>query len=188
MDNTDDFNPQAEFSPPLRPVVGAKPPKLRYTHNALIDLVIAHPEATQNWLAEQFGYTPAWVSTVMTSDAFQSRLAERRKEVIDPALMASIEHRFKAVSLRSLEIIAEKLNAPTDKISDQLALQTLAITSKAAGFGAREQERASPVSVHVHLESMADNLTKLLDRKKSEARLPESSHNLTIDALTGDAE
>jgi len=99
--------------------------------------MIAHPRATQNWFAEQFGYTPAWVSTIVTSDAFQARLAERRKEIIDPSLMASVEHKFKAMCERSATVIMEKLNRPTAEIPDQLALQALQIASKAAGFGAR---------------------------------------------------
>ena len=142
-------------------------PRLRYSHDALIDLVIAHPEATQNWLAGQFGYTPSWVSTIMTSDSWLARLADRRKELIDPALVATIEHKFKAASDRALNVVLEKLSRPTDEIPDQLALQALQIASRAAGFGAREvQPPVSPVSVHVHLESMKENLVGLLRRER----------------------
>ena len=147
--------------------LGARPPKLRYSHEALIDLMIAQPTLTQNQLADRFGYTPAWISTIITSDAFQAQLAARRKAVVDPILCATVEEQFKAVTQRSLTILQEKLNRPAVEIPDQLAIQSLAIAAKAAGFGARTDLPQSPVSVHVHLNEMAGNLRNLLQREKS---------------------
>ena len=51
------------------------PEKMNYTHQACIDLMIAHPELTQRAIAKRFGYTEAWLSTVICSDAFQAMLA-----------------------------------------------------------------------------------------------------------------
>jgi hypothetical protein len=158
---------EARFSPPAKPV-GARPPKVRYTHDALIDEVIKNPAVSQNELAAVFGYTSSWISTIMTSDAWLARLAERRAELVDPAIAASIEHRFRAMCSRTLAVLEEKLNRPAVEIPDQLALQALQITSRAAGFGARDQTPPTPpVAVHLHLETMAGNLTKLLRRERA---------------------
>ena len=61
-------------------MAGARPPRIRYTHEGLIDMIIAEPWVSQNELAMRFGYTAPWISTVMTSDAFLAKLEERKAE------------------------------------------------------------------------------------------------------------
>lgn len=143
--------------------------EVKYTHDAMIDLIIANPAISQNALAQHFGYSATWVSNIIASDSFQSRLAERTKELVDPVIVQTVEHRFKALILRSMEILQEKLNRPSDEIPDQLALRTLELSTRAAGYGARNDQPPGPaVNINVHLESLGDNLTKLLRRKKAE--------------------
>jgi hypothetical protein len=150
------------------PVVGIV--KVGYTHDAMINLIIADPCVTQYELAAKFGYTASWVSQVISSDAFQSRLAERSAELVDPTIRATIEERFKALVLRSLEILRQKLDKPIEMIPDQLALRTLELSARAAGYGARIEQPPSPSGdMHVYLESMGEGLTVLLRRKRSEA-------------------
>lgn len=144
--------------------------KVSYTHDGMIDHMLANPGVSQGELALIYGYSTSWVCQIMSSDAFQARLHERREQITDPTIRATMKERFDALVLRSMEILQEKLNKPSDKVADQLVLQTLGLASKAAGYGARiETPPASPVSVHVHLEAMADNLTQLLRRRKAEA-------------------
>lgn len=152
----------------LPPITGIV--KVGYTHDAMINLIIADPCITQYELAAKFGYTASWVSQVISSDAFQSRLAERSAELVDPTIKATIEERFKALVLRSLEILREKLDKPASQIPDQLALRTLELSSRAAGYGMKtEQPQASSGDMHVHLESIGEGLTVLLRRRRSEA-------------------
>jgi hypothetical protein len=144
--------------------------KLSYTHDAMVDLLIANPMISQNDLADRFGYTASWVSQILSSDAFQSRLAERTESLVDPTIRATIEERFKAIVLRSLDILATKLNKHPDQIPDNLALRTFELGSRAAGYGAKVDK--APVQnvteMHVHLESLGEGLTNLLRRKKAE--------------------
>lgn len=142
--------------------------KMRYTHDAMVDQIIANPTISQNALAALFGYSAGWVSQVIASDAFQTRLAERSAELVDPTIRASVEEQFKGLVYRSLAILRDKLNAPSAAIPDQLALQTLSLTTRALGYGARLEQPPSQVNVSVHLESLGDNLTQLLRRKRSE--------------------
>jgi hypothetical protein len=148
--------------------------KVRYTHDAMIDLIIANPCISQNQLAQEFGYTASWVSQIISSDAFQSKLAERTKDLVDPTIRATVEERFKGLVLRSLEILREKLDRPSAMIPDQLALRTFELASRAAGYGAKDQSAPSaPGDVHLHLESMGEQLTVLLQRKRREVAVIE---------------
>lgn len=108
--------------------------KVRYTHDAMIDMIVANPWISQNEIAMQFGYTPPWVSMIFASDAFQARLAARKEDVIDPAVRATVEERFKALVLQSIEILQEKLAVNRDP---ELALNVMNGAAKAVGYGAR---------------------------------------------------
>lgn len=142
--------------------------KVRYTHDGMINLIIANPAVSQNELAKHFGYTASWISQIIASDAFQSRLAERTTELVDPMIRTSVEEKFKGLVLRSLEILAEKLNKPSDQIPDQLALRALEVSSKAAGYGAREAPLVQVNNITTHLDELGDNLVRLLRKKKQE--------------------
>lgn len=109
--------------------------KVRYSHDAMIDLVIQNPWISQNEIAAHFGYTVPWVSQVFSADAFQSRMAQRKEELVDPAIRATIEERFKALVFQSLEVLKRKLSSPV--VSDELALGALNGAAKALGYGAR---------------------------------------------------
>ena len=97
--------------------------KVRYTHDAMIDLVIENPWISQNEIGARFGYTATWVSLIFSSDAFQERLTARKTELVDPTLRASIEERLRAVASRSLDVLLEKLNKPAASVPDNLALE-----------------------------------------------------------------
>jgi hypothetical protein len=109
--------------------------KLRYSHEAMIDVIVAEPGIKQNELASRFGVTVPWISRIIGSDAFQGALAKRREELTDPFLIATIEERLKGVAMQSLDVIAEKLALPS--VTMDGAMKALDITAKAMGFGAR---------------------------------------------------
>lgn len=109
--------------------------KVNYSHDAMIDMIIANPGVSQGRLAHHFGYTQAWVSRVMSSDAFKARLAERRKEIIDPIVSQSVEERFTAVLEKGLDNLHEALVKRPD--DTDLAITSIEVASKAMGFGAK---------------------------------------------------
>ncbi len=110
--------------------------RVKYSHDAMIDMIIACPGAKQGQLAVQFGYTEAWVSRIINSDAFQARLAERKGDLIDPTLVASVDEKLRALASKSLDVVLEKL-ALTN--SPDMGLKALEITTRALGYGARPQ-------------------------------------------------
>lgn len=110
--------------------------RVKYSHDAMIDLIIANPALTQGAIASHFGYTQAWVSRVFNSDAFQSRLALRKADIVDPALTLSIDEKLRALADKSLDVVLDKLTLTQ---SPDMALKALELTSKALGYGARQQ-------------------------------------------------
>ena len=143
--------------------------KVRYTHDAMIDQILANPCISQNQLAIHFGYTAGWVSQIISSDAFQARLAERSKEIVDPLLQVSVKAQFEGLINRSLEILRAKLDRPPDQIPDNLALRSADLAAKALGYGARIEATQVNINMGDHLDTLGNNLTKLLARKRAEA-------------------
>ena len=144
-------------------------PRLRYRHEALIDLMIAHPEYDQNEFAAALGYTASWLSTIICSDSFQAALAERRDEIVDPQLKATVQEQLKGVLARSLEIVRKKLDGPAEHVEAQLALRAMELSSRALGYGARDVvPQQTPNHLHLHIESLGDNLVAVLRKKKAE--------------------
>lgn len=146
--------------------------RTHYSHEAMIDVIVAEPTLTQRELAKRFERTENWISTVMGSDAFQAALAKRRDEVTDPFLIATVEERFRGLADQSLRVISDKL-AQTQ--SADLALKALDISAKALGFGARAAGPGAVIqnSFVVQLPNKAEDST---------AWLAGRSGGVTIDA------
>ena len=149
---------------PAAPVGAIRPTKLRYSHEAVIDMIIAKPGISQNTMAAMFGYTPGWLSTVMGSDAFKARLAERREEIVDPALKMGLEERFRAMTEKSLEVLQAKLSeANVGSIPDNLVLRAAELGAKALGIGGNAPPAPAAIPLD-HLEGLAGRLMALQSR------------------------
>jgi hypothetical protein len=147
--------------------------RVHYHHDAMVDLIISRQGCiSQGEIAEFFGFTEGWISQIINSDAFQSRLAARKDELTDPIIRASVEERIKGLVERSLEILREKLAAPSAQVPATLALRAFELSTRAAGYGARTEATQVNVNVETHLEGLSENLVALLRRKKAEAEEP----------------
>lgn len=108
--------------------------KVRYTHDAVIDEILMNPSVSQGELAKQFGFTQTWMSIVINSDAFQERLAERKGQLQDPAIIASINERLDAIARRSLDKIMDRLDNPVAsaqmKTADLVSIAKLGVGDK----------------------------------------------------------
>lgn len=150
---------------------GYKPPiqKLNYSHEGMIDLIIANRGISQNALAETFGYSPSWISTIMQSDAFRDRLIARTAEIVDPTLLSTVEDQLKGVLARSMDILRTKLDAPAAEIPDTLVLRSVELSSRALGLGIKApQITINNNTMEAHLDNLGGRLTGLLARKKTE--------------------
>lgn len=84
-----------------------------FRHEAIIDVIISCPQMTKGEIASYFGYTQAWLSTLMNSDAFQMQLAERRmrfEDNLDEAAKKRL-HDLDAAASAIIEKELAKVNA-----------------------------------------------------------------------------
>jgi len=137
--------------------------RVSYTHDAMLDLIIARPEISQLAIADHFGYTQPWVSRIMNSDAFQARLAERKGDIIDPTLTANFEERMKSLAAQSMDVLERKLAQTSNP---DLAFKIFEVSSKAMGYGAREKNVA-----------VQNNFVVQLPNKIQDAQAWANAHN-----------
>jgi hypothetical protein len=128
--------------------------KVSYTHDAMVDYILQKPQASQEELALYFGYGQPWISTIVNSDSFKARLAERKSELVDPIIRQELESRFEILAHQSLDVIQKKLLATQ---SADLATKALELTTKALGFGARDRSVAIQNNFVVALPPKSEN-------------------------------
>lgn len=145
----------ADRPAPAHAATMGKLTKLRYTHEALVDAIVAHPAISQNDLALMFSMTPSWISNILASDVMQARIAARRKEVIDPVLAATVEERIRGMTMRSLEVIMDTLDKPA--VKPEVALRAFELGAKGMGLGGH----APPAPAPVDLDALAHRLVAL---------------------------
>ncbi len=138
--------------------------KLNYSHVDMIDCIIANPHISQGQLAARYGYSQSWICQVMQSDAWQSMMAQRRDEIVDPVLKLTVEERVKALTIRSMERLMEKLDAP--QVSDATVLKAFELGAKAIGVGGNAAP-AAPAAVD-HLAQLANRLVDLQAKVRRE--------------------
>lgn len=142
-----------------------QPKRVSYTHDAMIDMILAQPNISAATLASAFDRTPQWVSLVRSSDAFRERLIARRKEIVDPAVAATIDERFRAVTARSLEILQEKLAQPATSVPDNLVLKAVELGAKALAVGGNAPP---PAPAEGHLDRLAQRLVALQQQARGD--------------------
>jgi hypothetical protein len=109
--------------------------RLTYTHDAMIDLILAEPTVSYAELAEIFGFSQRWISHVVSSDAFKARLAERKGALADPIISRSINERLRGVTVKAIDLISEKLSS--EDAGAAYALDALGIATSAMKQGAK---------------------------------------------------
>lgn len=122
--------------------------RVKYHHDAMIDMVIAEPSISQGEIAARFGFTQAWVSIIFNSDAFQCRLAERKGELVDPILRATVEDRLRAVANKAAERFLDRLavNAP---MSNKDLLEAMKVSTSGLGMGPKQQAPTMQQNLYV---------------------------------------
>lgn len=158
--------------------------KVRYTHDAVIDEILMNSAISQGDLAKQFGFTQSWMSIVINSDAFQNRLAERKAELVDPAIRASIQERLDAIAKRSMDRIMERLDSLGHiKDADLVSMAKLGIGDKNNRTQAPQTQNNLYV---VALPAPAPNAQAWLDNRsdKTALRAPMEVIQQRVEALT----
>jgi len=131
--------------------------KIRYTHQDMIDFLIANPAASQKELAGRYGYSQGWISNIMASDVWKAAFEARRKELIDPALSLTLEQQMEGLTRRSITVLMEKLEQPA--VADTTVLKALELGAKASNLGG--QNVPTGPSTADHLALLANRLIDL---------------------------
>jgi hypothetical protein len=130
----------------------------------MVNLMAEYPELTHAQLCAHFGRPASWLASVLASDAFQSALDARRHEVADPSLTASLHERFKALAIRTSNVMMTKMDSPD--AADFLVLKAGEIAVKALGMGQKHTEApAAPAAAPVETKSLAERLIEALDAR-----------------------
>lgn len=127
--------------------------KVGYSHDKMIDLIIANPRVKQDDLAALMGYTPGWVSRVVNSDSFKLRMASRRAELVDPLIVASLEERFQALATRGLEVMQEKLDQPSDVVAFADAAKAVELGARGLAVGGFGQKVSVDINASIDLRA-----------------------------------
>jgi hypothetical protein len=130
------FNPFLEESaPPPAPKGKSEIATVRFQHDGIIDMILVNPMIDQGTIARECGYSQTWVSIIVNSSAFKERLAERKGELIDPVLRATIQEKVDGVANRALDRIIERLDSPMNgsiKTQDLVSIARLSVGPKTA--------------------------------------------------------
>jgi hypothetical protein len=139
-----------------------------YSNAAMVELMVGHPGWTGKQFAKHFGKGSGWFATVLASDSFQLELDKRRAEVTNPSLTATMEERFRALALRSLDVLQDKLDS--SEVSDNIVLRAAEIGVKALGMG--QVVPQAPVQQSGSVESLAERLVAAFERQRGNVRKP----------------
>lgn len=169
--------PRGMTTPAITPPSTALVPEAKesYSHEAMVRLMVANPSFTHAQLAGHFGRPAVWMSAVLASEAFQQVLDLQRHLVADPALTASLDERFRAVAIRSVTVLGERLNNPA--VADLVVLKAAEIAVKALGVGILP----APVVVEAPKQelSVAEKLLAAMDKMDEQRTLKSSMRDVT---------
>jgi hypothetical protein len=154
----------------------AKPEKLpavpsaasfSYSPDVMVDLIINNPSWSSKQLGQVFGQTEGWVSKVLSTKAFQDALEPRRAEVLNPEFAMTLTERFQALTIRSLTVMQEKLEAGK-ALPDLTILKAAELGVKALGMGQKLKEDDKPAEPPKNTSEMvADRIMAAMAKRKA---------------------
>jgi hypothetical protein len=114
--------------------------KLNHTHERILDWLVQNPEKSMRECADAFGYTQAWLSTVVHSDAFQVQLSKLNGD-IHSRVAADIPARMAAIT----DIVLDKLaNIVAETEDKDFLLETGDKILARMGYGVRGNSNNTP--------------------------------------------
>jgi len=140
---------------------------LRYSPALFVDLIINNPDYSSKQLGEIFGKPQSWVAQVLASANFQSALDPRRAEVLNPEYAMTLEERFRGLTIRSLNILQDKMEAGK-VLPDMTVLKIAELGIKALGMGQKAAEKAAPEEAPKNSSEMvADRIMAAMAKRKA---------------------
>ena len=152
-----------------KPAIASNAPL--YSHDLMIDLIIANPHFTHKQLAGHFGRKTGWFASIIASTGFQAALELRKGEIVDPSLTASMPERLAALAVRALDVLQDKLDSK--EVSEFIVVKAAELGVKGLGLGnATTTINVNPQAGNI--ESIADRLVSALQKQRENVRRPET--------------
>jgi hypothetical protein len=150
-------------------VASAHPASLQvfsYAPDLMVDLIVQNPSWDMKQLGQVFGQTAGWVSKVLSTKAFQDALEPRRSEVLNPEFAMTLDERFQALTIRSLSVMQEKLEAGK-ALPDLTILKAAELGVKALGMGQKLKEEKPQEPQRNSSELVADRIMAAMQKRKA---------------------
>jgi len=87
--------------------------RVSHTHEMVINWLVLNPEKSLRECADTFGYTQPWLSTLIHSDLFQSRLRARQEQIAS-RVTSSIPEKLQAITDIALDKLGDVLAKSED--------------------------------------------------------------------------
>jgi hypothetical protein len=138
-----------------------------YTNESLVDWLVANPEADPAAAAKAFGRPTSWFLQTLASNQFQTALDPKRHLIADTSITATMEERFRSLTLHSLAVLHKKLDNP--EVADLLVLKSAEIGVKALGLGL-PQPSEQPLTPAGNVDTIAERLVAALEKQRRNVR------------------
>lgn len=144
-------------------------PILPFSIATMVDLIIQNPSWGAKQLAEVFGKSVSWVSQVIAMQAFQDAIEPRRHEVMNIEFALTLDERFRALTIRSLTVLQEKLENGK-ALPDMTIIKTAELGIKALGMGQKQKEDDKPQEPQQNSsEAVAEKIMAAMNRRRAAA-------------------
>lgn len=84
-----------------------------HKHEAILQFMVANPDAPMGEIAQFFGISPSWLSCVVYSDAFQVKLKERQNEVFSETILP-LKDKIQGVAHRAIDRLGDAIETVED--------------------------------------------------------------------------
>jgi len=155
-----DANTLASTSPPTASSA------LRYSPELMVDIILNNPDYSPKQLGEIFGRPQSWVAQVLASQSFQTALDPHRSQVLNPEYAMTLEERFRGLTIRSLTVLQEKLEAGK-ALPDMTVVKIAELGIKALGVGQKVEKPISPEDIPQNSsEKVAERIMAAMQKRK----------------------
>jgi hypothetical protein len=149
--------------------------RINHRHEQIANWLVANPDKTLTDCAAYFGYTPAWICTIVHSDLFQA-LYKRKCEELGQLAVHTVAARLTGLSVLSLEAAARRIES--GQASERFISETMRSTLTGMGYGAP----IPAASQHLHLHVSAEDLQRARELAASLANGATVSKVVTVEA------
>lgn len=103
---------------------------LTYTHQAVIDEILANPLIERKELADKFGVSENWMKKVINSDAFQTVLDKRREQIVNPIISQTVQERLRGVTNSAIDLLQTRLDAGHVKNEEAIEIAKMGLETQ----------------------------------------------------------